>query len=124
VETTIYCPEQHPEVTVVEVHGDVDAGERGRDVLGRLMSGLLAGGDRFMVVDLLEAGLVAEEAIADLLAVLGRLRLHGGDMILVAPPGAVLKALKTIGFDKLTLILDDLEAAIEQAALKAGAGGE
>ncbi len=109
---------------MVEVHGDVDAGERGRDVLGRLMSGLLAGGDRFMVVDLLEAGLVAEEAIADLLAVLGRLRLHGGDMILVAPPGAVLKALKTIGFDKLTLILDDLEAAIEQAALKAGAGGE
>ena len=59
--------------------------------------------------------------IAQLLAIYGRLRLRGGDMILTAPPGDVLKALRAVGFDKLTLILDDVDMAISQAAVKAGA---
>jgi hypothetical protein len=42
-------------------------------------------------------------------------------MILTAPPGDVLKALRAVGFDKLTLILDDVDMAISQAAVKAGA---
>ncbi len=121
METTIYYPEQHPDVTVVEVHGEVEVGESGCGVLSRLFGSLLAGGDRFMVVDLQEAGPIAEGAYAELLGLYGRLRLRGGDMILVAPPGEVLKALTTVGFDKLTLILDDTDVAIEQAAVKAGA---
>jgi len=74
-----------------------------------------------MVVDLQGAGPVAEGAYAELLGLYGRLRLRGGDMVLVAPPGEVLKALTTVGFDNLTLILDDVDMAIEQAAVKAGA---
>lgn len=121
METTIYYPEQHPDVTVVEVHGEVAVGESGCGVLSRLFGSLLAGGDRFMVVDLQGAGPVAEGAYAELLGLYGRLRLRGGDMVLVAPPGEVLKALTTVGFDNLTLILDDVDMAIEQAAVKAGA---
>lgn len=121
METTVYYPEEHPEVTVVEVHGDVAAGETGGDVLSRITSSLIAGGDRFMVIDLLGADRVDDEVIAQLLAIYGRLRLRGGDMILTAPPGDVLKALRAVGFDKLTLILDDVDLAISQAAVKAGA---
>ncbi len=121
METTIYYPEQHPDVTVVEVHGEVEVGESGCGVLSRLFGSLLAGGDRFMVVDLQEAGPIAEGAYAELLGLYGRLRLRGGDMVLVAPPGEVLKALTTVGFGNLTPILDDVERAIEQAAVKAGA---
>ena len=121
METTIYYPTEHPEVTVVEVHGDVTVGESGCGVLSRLFGSLLAGGDRFMVVDLHAASEIAEGAYAELLGLYGRLRLRGGDLVLVAPPGEVLKALHAVGFDKLTLILDDTEMAVEQAAVKAGA---
>lgn len=121
METTIYYPEQHPEVTVVEIHGDVAAGEAGCDVLCRITSSLIAGGDRFVVVDLLDAGRVDEEAIAQLLAIYGRLRLRGGHMVIAAPPGDVLKALRAVGFDRLALIVDNVDTAIQQAAMKAGA---
>lgn len=124
MEITIYYPEQHSNVTVVEVHGDIEAGECGCDALCRWLDSLLAGGDRFLVLDLQNVATVAHDAVAALLSVYGKLRLRGGDMILVAPPGDVLKALRTVGFDKLTLVLDDTERAITQAAVKAGAGSE
>ncbi|MGC9318892.1 MAG: STAS domain-containing protein [Armatimonadota bacterium] len=120
METTIYPSEQHPEVVVVEVHGEVQCSESGSDRLCGLMHNLVDNGDRFMVVDLSDAAVVHERALAEILAVLGRLRLHGGDMIVVAAPGDQLKALRTIGFHDLTLVLDDIEMAVEQAAVKAG----
>ncbi|MEA3399932.1 MAG: hypothetical protein U9R79_01680 [Armatimonadota bacterium] len=120
METTIYASEEHPEVVVVEVHGEVECGESGSDRLCGLMHNLVDSGDRFMVVDLSDATIVHERALTEILAVLGRLRLHGGDMIVVAAPGSQLKALRTIGFHDLTLVLDDIEMAVEQAAVKAG----
>jgi anti-anti-sigma regulatory factor len=122
VETTIYTSEKHPEVTVVEVHGDVDCGACGLDRLCGLLHNLVDNGDLWMVVDLRGAGCVHERALAEILAVLGRLRLSGGNMILVAPPGDLLKSLRTIGFHELTLVLDDAESAIQQAAREAQIG--
>ncbi|MGD9498464.1 MAG: STAS domain-containing protein [Armatimonadota bacterium] len=124
METTIYYPEQHPGVTVVEVHGDVEAGECGSEVLCRLINSAIAGGDRWLVVDLAQVGRMAEEAVAQLLAVYGRLRLRGGEMLVVSPPGELLRLLNTVGLGKLTLILDDLDTAVQQAALRAGADSE
>lgn len=124
METTIYTSEKHPEVVVVEVHGDVDCGECGMDRLCGLLHNLVDSGDHWLVVDLSGAGTVHERALAEMLAVLGRLRLAGGDMIVVAAPGEVLKTMRTIGFHELTIVLDDIEMAVEQAAVRAGVDGE
>ena len=122
METTIYTSEKHPEVTVVEVHGDVECGECGLDRLCGLMHNLVDGGEHWLVVDLSQAGTVHERALAETLAVLGRLRLKGGNMIVVAPPGDLLKAIRTIGFHELTLVLDDVDSAVQQAAREAQIG--
>lgn len=122
METTIYSSEKHPEVTVVEVHGDVDCGACGLDRLCGLLHNLVDGGDLWMVVDLRDAGVVHERALAEILAVLGRLRLNGGNMIVVAPPGDLLKSIRTIGFHELTLVLDDVDTAVQQAAREAHIG--
>ncbi len=124
METTIYQPEEHPDVTVVEVHGDVECGECGTERLCGLMHNLVDGGDRWMVVDLSGAGAVHERALADTMAVLARLRLKGGDMIVVSAPGDLLKSLRTMGFHDLTLVLDDVDMAVQQAARKAGEAGD
>lgn len=124
VETTIYTSEKHPEVVVVEIHGDVDCGACGLDRLCGLMHNLVDAGDRWMVVDLRDAGEVHERALAEMLAVLGRLRLAGGSMILVAAPGELLRAIRTIGFHELTVVLDDVDTAVEQAAVRAGGRSE
>ncbi|MGM0493518.1 MAG: STAS domain-containing protein [Armatimonadota bacterium] len=122
METTIYTAEKHPGVVVVEVHGDVDCGECGLDRLCGLLHNLVDGGDLWMVVDLRGAGVVHERALAEILAVLGRLRLRGGNLIMVAPPGELLKSIRTIGFHELTLVLDDVETAVQQAAREAQIG--
>lgn len=122
VETAIYTSEKHPEVTVVEVHGDVDCSECGLDRLCGLLHNLVDSGDLRMVVDLREAGVVHERALAEILSVLGRLRLRGGNLLVVAPPGDLLKSVRTIGFHELTLVLDDVETAVQQAAREAKIG--
>lgn len=124
METTIYSSAEHPRVVVVEVHGPVECGECGSDRLCGLMHDLVDSGDRWMVVDLSGAEDVHERALAEMLAVLGRLRLRGGDMMVVAAPGEQLTALRTMGFHDLTLVLDDIDRAVQQAAVKAGAAGE
>jgi len=124
METTIYSPEQHPQVTVVQVHGDVDCGESGADRLSGLLHSLVDSGDRFLVVDLSEAGFVVSRAIAQVMAVLARLRQREGDLVLVVQPGPVLKSLQIVGAPKLTLVLEYLDQAIDQMALKAAESHE
>jgi anti-anti-sigma regulatory factor len=124
VETTIYSSEKHPQVAVVEVHGNVECGECGTDRLCGLLHNLVDSGDRWLVVDLTKAGDIDERALAEMLAVIGRLRLREGDMILVAQPGDLPRKMRTMGFHELTVVLDDVEMAVEQAALKAGAKRE
>ncbi len=123
METTIFAAEKHPEVAVVEVHGDVERGACGAERLCGLLHNLVDGGDRWMVVDLREAGVVHERALAEILAVLGRLRLRGGKMMLVSAPGELLKSLRTMGFHELTLVLDDVDIAVQQAAREANTSG-
>ena len=123
METTIFAAEKHPEVTVVEVHGDVECGACGAERLCGLLHNLVDAGDRWMVVDLRDAGAVDERALTDLLAVLGRLRLRGGNMMLASAPGELLKSLRTIGFHELTLVLDDVDTAVQQAAREAHISG-
>jgi anti-anti-sigma regulatory factor len=122
VETTIYTAEKHPEVVVVEVHGDVNCDVCGLDRLCGLLHNLVDGGDRWMVVDLRGAGVVHERVLAEVLAVLGRLRLKGGNMILAVPAGELLQAIRTIGFHELTLVLDNVDSAVQQAAREARIG--
>jgi len=90
METSIFSAEKHPEVTVVEVHGDVECGACGAERLCGLLHTLVDNGDRWMVVDLRKAGVVHERALAEMLAVLGRLRLRRGNMVVVSAPGDLL----------------------------------
>ncbi|MFW6156331.1 MAG: STAS domain-containing protein [Armatimonadota bacterium] len=122
METTMYTAEKHPEVTVVEVHGDVECGACATERLCGWLHNLVDKGERWLVIDLQDADSVHERALAEILAVLGRLRLHGGNMVVVAPPGDLLKSIRTMGFHELTLVLDDVETAIQQAAREAHIG--
>ncbi len=115
----MYTAEKHPEVTVVEVHGDVECGACTTERLCGWLHNLVDQGERWLVVDLQNADSVHERALAELLAVLGRLRLREGNMVLVGQPGEILKAMRAMGFHELTLVLDDLDTAIQQAAREA-----
>ncbi|GEM_PF-5094755 len=122
METAIYKHEKHPQVTVVEVHGDVECGSCGSERLCGMLHYLVDSGDRWMVMDLRHAGTVHERALAEMLAVLGRLRMREGNMIVACAPGEVLKSLRTMGFHELTLVLDDVETAVQQVAREAAIG--
>jgi anti-anti-sigma regulatory factor len=122
METTIFKDEKHPQVTVVQVHGDVECGECGADRLCGMLHNLVDGGDRWMVVDLRHAGTVHERALAEMLAVIGRLRMHEGNLMVVSAPGELLKTIRTMGFHELTLVLDDVERAVQQVAREAAIG--
>jgi len=124
METTIYSAEQNAAVTVMEVHGEVDYGEAGADRLSALMHSLVASGARFIVVDLSETSFLVSEALGEMLAVLARLRLKGGDLVPVAPSGAVLSALNAVRVGDLTQILDSRDAAIALLAAQAGEARE
>ncbi len=52
VETTIHTSTEHPDVTVLEVRGDVDPGERGANRLCGLLRSLLGCEQRHIIVDL------------------------------------------------------------------------
>jgi len=119
METTIYTADECASVTVIETSGDVEFGESGCERLVRLLHGLVEGGDRFLVFDLSKSEQVADRALAELVGVLARVRLAGGDAVFVVQPGAVLKALQTIGVSKLTLVLEYLDQAIGQMTMKA-----
>ncbi len=119
METTIYSPEDHPEITVVQTTGDVEFDACGSERLCGLLHGIIEGGDRFLVLDLSASEHVAERAIAEMVAVFARARLAGGDLVFVVSHGPVLKALRTIGVTELTLVLEYLDQAVDQMVLKA-----
>lgn len=120
METTIYSAEENAAVTVMEVRGDVDCGEAGADRLCVLMRSLVGSGARFIVVDLSQTDFLASEALGEILAVLARVRLKGGDLVLVSPPGTVLSALNAVRVGDLTQILDTRDEAIALLAVQAG----
>jgi len=124
VETTLHTSTNHPEVTVLEVRGDVDPGERGGDRLCGLLRSLLGCEQRHIVVDLSEVGYLVSRALGEILAVLARVRLRGGDLVLVATPGAVLSALEAVRVGEITRIFDSRDEAIEHLAAQAGESSE
>ena len=101
-----------------------ERGEAGADRLCALMHGLVASGARFIVVDLSETSFLVSEALGEMLAVLARLRLKGGDLVLVAPSGAVLSALNAVRVGDLTQILDSRDEAIALLAAQVGEARE
>jgi len=119
METTIYSPDEHPGVTVIATSGDVELGECGCDRLIQLLCSLVEAGERFLVFDLSESERVTDRALAELVSVLAQVRLAGGDAVFVVQPGPVLKGLQTIGVSNLTLVLEYLDQAIGQMAMKA-----
>jgi len=124
VETTIYTSTEHPAVTVAEVRGDVDCAEGGADRLSGLLHGLLGSGARYVAVDLSEVGYLVSRALGEMLAVLARMRLRGGDLVLVAAPGAVLSALEAVGVGEMTRIFDNRDEAVAYLATQVGEDSE
>ena len=119
METTIYNPDGDTRVTVVQTSGEVAPGASGGDRLCGLLHGLVDAGDRFLVVDLSGSDAVAERALAEMMSVLARARLAGGDLVFVVQPGEVLRDLRTIGVTGLTLVLEFLDQAVDQMVMKA-----
>jgi len=119
METTIYNPDGDTRVTLIQTSGEVAPGASGADRLRGLLHGLVDGGDRFLVVDLSDSEAVDERALAEMLAVLARARLAGGDLVFVVQPGEVLHDLRTIGATGLTLVLEFLDQAVDQMVMKA-----
>mgnify|MGYP000356628193 CR=1 FL=1 len=124
METTIYNPEENEAVTVMEVRGDVDDGEQGADGVCGLMRSLVSSGALFIVMDLSQTDFLASEALGEMLALLARVRLKGGDLVLVARAGAVLAALNAVRVGDLTQILESRDEAIALLAAQAGESRE
>ncbi len=119
METTIYNPDGDSRVTVVQTSGDVAPGTSGADRLCGLLHGLVDAGDRFLIVDLSGSETVDERALAEMMAVLARARLAGGDLVFVVQHGEVLRDLRTIGATGLTPVLEFLDQAVDQMLMKA-----
>ncbi len=124
LETTTYSLEKHPEVVVVEVRGEVQQGPCGLDLLRDVLHGLVDDGAHRIVVDLREAAEVDERAPAEILAVLGRVKMADGELIAVTAPGELRDAMHKMGFDRLTMVLEDVESAIEAAMHRTGESDE
>ncbi len=120
MELTLYTPQQAPAVTVVTVYGGIDCGAAGSERLLRILNGLLHGGERFFVFDLSGAAQVAERVLGELVGVMARARLAGGDAAFVVLAGPVLQALQTIGVPQIAWVGADREQAIDHLSKKAG----
>ena len=124
METTIYNAEHAEAVTVMEIHGDVDAGQGGADRLCGLLRGLVGSGARYLVVDLAQTRHLVSEALGGILAALARVRLKGGDLVLAGAAGGVLAALNAVRVGDLTRLFDAREEAVAYLAGQAGESSE
>ena len=101
------------DVTVVELHGGLDAGNF-RQLEQRL--GPLLRSTAKLVMDMTSLEFIDSAGIGAVLSVLKRLRKTGGDLKLCGASGPVEVALQVVHFDKVIDILADKDQAVRAFA--------
>lgn len=98
------------DVTVLAVHGSVDAVTAPR--LGEALMGAIGAGDVRIVVDLAGVAYASSAALRALLAAVKGARAGGGDVRLAQVQGDVAKVFELAGFDGIVRTFDDRGAAV------------
>jgi anti-sigma B factor antagonist len=108
----------HGDWVVLSVIGDLDlatAPGLRQDVLA-----LISEGRRHVVVDLGPTDFVDSVGIGMLVAVLKRLRVHGGELAIACPDARLQRLFSVVDLDRIVTIAASVEAAIGPDALRAG----
>jgi anti-sigma B factor antagonist len=102
-----------PEVTVVEVAGEMDIGHSGVDRFRQILDGLVDAGARRVVVDLSRASYVVSRGFGQILVALARLRTRNGDLRAAGAQGAVWSAASTVGLDNIIKFYPSVDDAVQ-----------
>lgn len=72
--------------------------------------------ERWVIVDLCEASFLDSAGLGVLIGAVRRIRVAGGDVAVACARPALRRLLHTCGFDRLVLLADSVDAAIDEAS--------
>ncbi|MBM3473307.1 MAG: STAS domain-containing protein [Armatimonadetes bacterium] len=113
MEITVREGSTDPEVTVVELLGEMDIGPTGVDRFHQVLDGLVEAGERRIVVDLAQASYIVSRGFGQMLVALARLRTRGGDLRAAAAKGAVWAAASAVGLDNIIKFYETADEALQ-----------
>ncbi|WP_372788229.1 STAS domain-containing protein [Paraconexibacter sp.] len=102
-----------PDATgVVSVDGEIDLATSA-DLEARVREHVAADGPRTVVIDLAACGFLDSTGVAALLRLHGELAERTIGLVLVAPPGPVLRVLSLMGIEQRLAVVPDRAAALQ-----------
>ncbi len=104
-----WTPER--DVAILRIVGRVDGGDLHR--VEEASSRLVAGGQRRVVLDCSRAEGPSSAGLGVVIYYRNLLARMGGELVMAAPRGAVLRSIRAAGIDKAVPIFDTLEEAVE-----------
>ncbi len=113
MEATVREAMSDPDVTVVEISGEMDIGHSGVDRFRQILDGLVEGGARHIVLDLSKAGYIVSRGFGQILVALARLRTRNGDLRAAGAGGAVWSAASTVGLDNIIKFYPTVDDAVK-----------
>jgi anti-sigma B factor antagonist len=108
-----------PQVSVVEVSGEMDIGPMGVERFHQVLDGLVDAGQRHLVLDLSQATYVVSRGFGQMLVALARLRTRDGDLRAAGARGAVWAAASAVGLDNIIKFYATVEEALQSFAEEA-----
>jgi anti-sigma B factor antagonist len=108
--TQIQTRQVEPDITVVDVSGQLHAGNTLLSVESTLKK-LIEGGVRKLVLDFSELKLIDSSGIGVLVVCSAQIRERGGMLRIACPPGTVAHVLELVNLGQVVQIDSDLESA-------------
>ncbi len=113
MEATVREAMTDPDVTVVEISGEMDIGHSGVDRFRQILDGLVEGGAQHIVLDLTRASYIVSRGFGQILVALARLRTRNGDLRAAGAAGAVWSAASTVGLDNIIKFYPSVDEAVK-----------
>jgi len=113
MEITVREGSSDPDVTVVELSGEMDIGPTGVDRFHQVLDGLVEASARRIVVDLAQASYIVSRGFGQMLVALARLRTRDGDLRAAGARGAVWAAASAVGLDNIIKFYATADEAVQ-----------